>query len=96
MATRLFESGAPTLVVMAILEHSPHLGLAPSSRLSHALIACDEHATMTADGQEPVYPADIPVDLLDCLTPSPVSIDGFVRPDMLERATAGLRALAQT
>lgn len=90
----MFEFGMPQTAVLAVLEHSPHLGMPASSKLSHALIACDEHATMTADGQRPHYPSDIPQPILGCLSDSAPSIDGFVRNDMLERATVALRALA--
>lgn len=94
IARRMHELGAPPVAVLAVLEHSPHLGMEPSSRLSHALVACDEHATMTAEGQPTTYPDDIPKRILSCVEDSPATVDGFTRGNMQERATAGFRALA--
>lgn len=93
IARQMLDFGMPVISVLAVLEHSPHLGLAPSSPLSHALIACDEHATMTADGRDPDYP-EVPEKLVACLQTASSSIGGFVRDDMFERANAGLLALA--
>jgi len=86
--------GAPPVLSLAVLEHSPHTGIPASSPLSNALIACDEVATMTAAGETPKFPDDVPAVLLECLTgASAVSITGFVRNDMLDRAVLALRLL---
>jgi hypothetical protein len=90
----LFERGAPPVMVLAILEHSPHMGMTPGSALALALVACDEHATMTANDQSPKYPNDIPAAIQACLFTRPGrTIGGFVRDDMWERAVAALRGL---
>ena len=50
ICTELIAMKLPPVAVLAILEHSPHLKQPASSPLSHALILCDEHATMTGAG----------------------------------------------
>lgn len=42
----------PPVLTLAILEHAPHFDLGTSSRMSAALIACDEAATLVAIGED--------------------------------------------
>lgn len=90
----LNDIGAPPAMVLAILAHAPHMGLKPTSLLSLALVACDEHSTMSGAGWQPDYPKDIAQPLKKCLSPGPSKIQGYVRPDMMARATYALRGLS--
>jgi predicted hydrolase (HD superfamily) len=93
ISAELLEMGVAPVLVLAILEHSPHLRLAPTSPLSHALILCDEHATMTSAGQRPDYGPDAVPAIVNCLTDGK-PIAGFTRPDMQDRASRAMAALA--
>lgn len=98
LATQLVILGAPPAVVLAILTHAPHLRLYPASPLAWALLACDEHATMTsfakADSKlEPRYPEHLQK-LASVLRPATSTIrGGYYRKDMQGRANLGLQKL---
>lgn len=57
----------PPILSLAILEHSPHLGLDISSRLSAGLIACDEAATLYAFGYDLEEFSEVPKPVKDIL-----------------------------
>jgi putative nucleotidyltransferase with HDIG domain len=52
LAVMLQDKGFPPFLILAILEHSPHLELSMSSQMSAALIGCDEAATLAAFGDD--------------------------------------------
>ena len=91
LSTELLEMGFPLVLVLAVLEHSPHLQQPPSSPLSHALILCDEHATMTGAGQIPVYD-DEADEIIACLERGQ-KITGYWRDDMQTRAQRAITPL---
>jgi putative nucleotidyltransferase with HDIG domain len=93
IAVELLEMGLPLVVVLAILEHSPHLNLPSTSPLSHALILCDEHATMTSAGETPDYGPEAPASILACLV-NGKPIKGYTRDDMQARASQALVPLS--
>lgn len=66
LAAQLFLDGAPALMALAVLEHSPSVTHWPSTALSHALVACDNVATF-ASAQ---VPFEFPPDILRNLPPS--------------------------
>jgi predicted hydrolase (HD superfamily) len=90
-------SAAPALI-LAILSHAPHLRLRPASPLAWALLACDEHATMTAYARvnaemQPRYSQRLR-SLTDLLQPARSTISGgYYRKDMQGRADLGLQKL---
>src|SRR5437588_355071 len=69
-----------------------HLQLPSSSPLSHALILCDEHATMTSAGQRPDYGPRAAPEIVGCLLAGK-PIAGFTRSDMQDRACRALAPL---
>jgi predicted hydrolase (HD superfamily) len=98
LARSLHASGAALAAVLAILTHAPHLRLRPSSPLAWALLACDEHATMTAyaranPAMEPAYPAQL-ASMTSLLQPATSTIrGGYRREDMQARANLGFQKL---
>ena len=98
LARELHELGAAPALTLAILAHAPHLQLRPASPLAWALLACDEHATMTAFAKtdremEPRYPEQLHA-LASVLRPASSTIrGGFRRKDMQARADGGLQKL---
>jgi hypothetical protein len=98
LAKELHAYGAAPAVVLAVLAHAPHLRLWPSSPLAWALLASDEHATMTAyaklnPAMEPVYPAHLS-ELTSLLRSASSTIrGGYSRKDMQSRANLGLQKL---
>lgn len=84
----LVDLGVPPILSLAVLEHSPHLGFEPSSRLSAALIACDEAATLHAFGAHSPDFADVPATVAEILARragDPRIRTGTVRPNVRER-----------
>jgi hypothetical protein len=94
IANQLYDQGAPLGMVLAILQHSPHLRMPPTLPICAALIACDEHSTMKGAGIRPEYPPSIPAGLIEALdSGETVPLRGFHRPDMNRRAADALLAL---
>jgi len=98
LARELQTLGAAPAVVLAVLAHAPHLRLRPSSPMAWALLACDEHATMTAyakanPSMEPVYPEHLR-SMTSLLRPASSTIlGGYSRKDMQARANLGFQKL---
>ena len=90
---RFLAHGCVPELTLAVLEHSPHLGLEPRTPLSCALVLCDEHATMTAYGLVPDLGDEFAA-LTSVLRPARSRIGGYVRDDMQQRARAAARGLA--
>lgn len=89
----LYQMGAPPVLILAILSHAPHLCLRPESALGWALMACDEHSTMTGFMEDPAYDSAIDARLTDCLIPKVKFLRGFHRSDMQIRANLSLLEL---
>lgn len=84
----LVDLSVPPVLSLAVLEHSPHLGLQPSSRLSAVLIGCDEAATIHAFGMHPPGYPDMPESVRTELAGEPEREPfrtGPVRPDVFRR-----------
>lgn len=95
IGTRLFERGAPPVLVLALLSHAPHLRLRPESALGWAVLAADEHATMSGFGMAPEYHASVDRRLTRCLLPVGGELRGFHRNDMEGRANLALLELTR-
>lgn len=85
----LIEHEMPVPLILAVLEHSPHLALEQSSRLSSALVLVDEHSTMRGFGVAPAWAetsAELAVQsLIEAHLPSK-RLRGYSRHDMQQRA----------
>lgn len=85
----------PAGMTLAILEHSPHLDLGQSSRLSAALIGCDEAATLTAFGDPVAAIPGVPRSVIDSIpqhkATAPAS--GKRRTNIRERMLAAFQRL---
>lgn len=95
ISTQLFERGAPPLLVLALLSHAPHLRFRPESALGWAVLAADEHATMSGFGEVPEYHLSIDRRLTACLIPNGGELRGFHRNDMEGRANLALLQLTR-
>lgn len=91
----LMAMGAPPLLSLAVLEHAPHLNLAPSSPLSEALIACDDAATLASTGYDLTNEARLPPEIINCLLATPRStVSGKYRHGMPGRMVKAFKSLA--
>lgn len=95
ISTRLFEKGAPPILILALLSHAPHLQLRPESALGWAVLACDEQATMSGFGMTPHYHGSIDPRLTECLIPASGVLQGFHRNDMEGRANLAMLELSR-
>lgn len=95
ISTQLFQKGAPPVLILAILSHAPHLQLRPESALGWALLACDEHATMSGFGLEPHYHTSIDPRLTACMLPPRGVLHGFHRNDMEGRGNLAMLELTR-
>jgi len=90
----LMALGAPPILSLAVLEHSPHLNLAPSSPLSEALIACDDAATLASVDFEAMRRADLPPEIKEILIAKPPGrVAGKYRNGMARRMLRAFAAL---
>lgn len=67
----LIEMNAPPILSLAVLEHSPHLNLEPSSPLGDALIACDDAATLASMGYDATRQAGLPPKIAEIISAAP-------------------------
>jgi hypothetical protein len=90
----LMEMGAPPVLSLAVLEHSPHLNLRPSSRLSEALIACDDAVTLASIGHDMSAVAGLPAAIIQSINDArPGKIQGKHRNGMPRRMNRAFSAL---
>lgn len=95
-ADALSKAAYPTELITAVIEHSPHTGMSPSSPLSAALILVDEHSTMRGAGITPSWASTAAERRLSALLDQytgPKGITGYVRSDMADRAAKAARVL---
>lgn len=92
----LIRMNFPPLVCLAVLEHAPHLNLAPSSFLTHALVACGDSVTLAAANLNIRWPSDVPRTLVEILNTAPRGQlrDPSVNLNRSHRVFDSLRALS--
>lgn len=83
----------PPVLILAILEHSPHLDLGTSSSMSAALIACDEAATLCAFGDDVGKIEGVPQCVIDAIPErrEKPSAEGRRRQNIKERMLANFQ-----
>lgn len=78
----LREINAPRLMLLAILEHSPHLNLKLSSALSKALLICDDISTFSSANLKLEYPNTLPSSWIDLFKNIPPDKETLVDPKL--------------
>lgn len=90
----LMKMGAPPVLSLAVLEHSPHLNFKPSSRLSEALIACDDAATLASTSYNLSVEVALPAEIIQSIPAAPTgTIRGKYRNGMPRRMSRAFTAL---
>jgi hypothetical protein len=90
----LMEMGAPPILSLAVLEHSPHLNLEPSSPLSDALVACDDAATLASTGYDLSRVSGLPPEIIARISTVPRgTVGGKYRRGMPNRMVRAFKSL---